>query len=177
MGRAHEKAFDCQRLTPERSVIPARGRQSCVEKRRKEGRKKNDPLTKTTALKKRLGKGEPWADFTDSFCLIALVASEFCCYNIRGRLNSIRSRARKTPRNEGCPSSWPLKSNGERRKAVISIDDRFMYGEERRIAFAPMRGRLYAVCYVLRGQTRRIISFRKANKREERLYAKATADE
>jgi uncharacterized protein len=52
-----------------------------------------------------------------------------------------------------------------------------MYGEERRIAFAPMQGRLYAVCYVLRGQARRIISFRKANKREERLYAKATADE
>jgi uncharacterized DUF497 family protein len=29
----------------------------------------------------------------------------------------------------------------------------------------------------LRGQVRRIISFRKANKREERLYAKATPDE
>lgn len=52
-----------------------------------------------------------------------------------------------------------------------------MYGEERLIAFVPLRGRLYAVCYVLRGQVRRIISFRKANKREERLYAKATADE
>jgi len=52
-----------------------------------------------------------------------------------------------------------------------------MYGEERLVAFAPLRGRLYPVCYVLRGQVRRIISFRKANKREERLYAKATADE
>ncbi len=65
----------------------------------------------------------------------------------------------------------------EWRKAVIFTDDRFMYGEERRIAFAPMQGRLYTVCYVQRGQVRRIISFRKANKREERLYAQATADE
>ena len=39
-------------------------------------------------------------------------------------------------------------------------------------AFAPIQGRLYAVCYVERGQVRRIISFRKANKREERIYAK-----
>ncbi len=62
-------------------------------------------------------------------------------------------------------------------RAVVSIDDRFMYGEERLIAFAPMRGRLYAVCYVRRGRVRRIVSFRKANKREERLYAQATADE
>jgi uncharacterized DUF497 family protein len=62
-------------------------------------------------------------------------------------------------------------------KAVIAVDDRFMYGEERLIAFAPLRGRLYAVCYVQRGEVRRIVSFRKANKREERLYAQATADE
>jgi uncharacterized DUF497 family protein len=30
---------------------------------------------------------------------------------------------------------------------------------------------------VERGQVRRIVSFRKANKREERLYAQATANE
>jgi uncharacterized protein len=31
---------------------------------------------------------------------------------------------------------------------------------------------LYAVCYCVRGDARGIISFRKANKREERAYAK-----
>jgi uncharacterized protein len=61
-------------------------------------------------------------------------------------------------------------------KAIISIDDRFDYGEERRVALVPMKRRLYVVCYVLRGQVRRIISFRKANRREGQIYAKATTD-
>ncbi len=84
-------------------------------------------------------------------------------------------KSAKNAKERGLP--FDLAAEIEWRKAVISIDDRFMYGEERRIAFAPMRGRLYAVCYVLRGKKRRIISFRKANKQEERLYAQATADE
>ena len=46
-------------------------------------------------------------------------------------------------------------------------------GEERYFALVPMSGRLYAVCYCVRGGARRIISFRKANKREEQGYAKA----
>jgi len=39
-----------------------------------------------------------------------------------------------------------------------------------------MKGRLYVVCYLIRGDVRRIISFRKANKRGERAYEKATTD-
>jgi uncharacterized DUF497 family protein len=85
------------------------------------------------------------------------------------------AKSAKNARERGLP--FDLAAELEWRKAVISVDDRFMYGEERLIAFAPLRGRLYAVCYVQRGEARRIISFRKANKREERLYAKATADE
>jgi uncharacterized DUF497 family protein len=85
------------------------------------------------------------------------------------------AKSAKNSRERGLP--FELAAELEWRKAVISVDDRLMYGEERLIAFAPTRGRLYAVCYVQRGQARRIISFRKANKREERLYAKATADE
>jgi len=38
--------------------------------------------------------------------------------------------------------------------------------------FRCREGRLYAVCYCVRGDARRIISFRKANKREEQAYAK-----
>ena len=59
---------------------------------------------------------------------------------------------------------------------MIIPDRRRDYGEERLIAFAPMQGRLYVVCYVRRGQLRRIISFRKANKREEQVYEQAAAD-
>ncbi len=84
-------------------------------------------------------------------------------------------KSAKNAKERGLP--FDLAAELEWRKAVISIDDRFMYGEERRVAFAPMRGRLYAASYVERGKVRRIISFRKANKREERFYAEATADE
>ena len=84
-------------------------------------------------------------------------------------------KSAKNARERGLP--FQLAAELEWQRAIVFVDDRFMYGEERLIAFAPLRGRLYAVCYVLRGQVRRIISFRKANKREERLYAKATADE
>jgi hypothetical protein len=56
--------------------------------------------------------------------------------------------------------------------ARIRPDDRRDYGEHRHFALVPMSGRLYAVCYCVRGDARRIISFRKANKREEQAYAK-----
>jgi uncharacterized DUF497 family protein len=57
--------------------------------------------------------------------------------------------------------------------ALIKPDQRHDYGEDRRIATGPIDGRLYVVCFVYRGGKRRIISFRKANKREERAYEKA----
>jgi uncharacterized protein len=84
-------------------------------------------------------------------------------------------KSAKNARERGLPFEFAAELDWQR--AVGFVDDRFMHGEERLIAFAPLRGRLYAVCYVLRGQVRRIISFRKANKRDERLYAKTTADE
>jgi uncharacterized DUF497 family protein len=83
-------------------------------------------------------------------------------------------KSAKNAKERGLP--FDLAAELERRKAVISVDNRFEYGEERLVALAPMYGRLYVVCYQFRGRVRRIISFRKANKREERIYAKATAD-
>lgn len=61
-------------------------------------------------------------------------------------------------------------------RALAFADHRHDYGEQRIVALAPMEGRLYVVCYVMRGQVRRIISFRKANKREEQAYEQATID-
>ena len=63
--------------------------------------------------------------------------------------------------------------------AAHTIEDRRRsYGETRYLAFAPMNGRLHVVCYCIRGEAFRIISFRKANRREEKFYAeeKAAAD-
>ena len=57
-----------------------------------------------------------------------------------------------------------------------TIEDRRRdYGEDRYLAFAPMRGRLHVVCYCIRGEARRIISFRRANSREEMFYAEEKA--
>jgi uncharacterized protein len=38
-----------------------------------------------------------------------------------------------------------------------------------------MEGRLHVVCFCIRGDAYRIISFRKANRREEKLYAEEKA--
>jgi len=61
-------------------------------------------------------------------------------------------------------------------KARIIRDERHNYGEERFTAYAPLNGRLHVVCYTIRGEAFRIVSFRKANKREEKAYEKATTD-
>lgn len=45
--------------------------------------------------------------------------------------------------------------------------------ETRTVAVAPLDGLLHVVVYCIRGAKRRIMSFRRANEIEERLYAKA----
>ena len=56
-------------------------------------------------------------------------------------------------------------------RVAIRNDLRHPYGEARRIAFAPRDGRLYVLVFVLRGDSLRAISLRRANAREVRLYA------
>jgi len=50
------------------------------------------------------------------------------------------------------------------------VDERTNYCETRIICFGEINGRLYVVVYTWRGETRRIISARKANVREQRTY-------
>jgi uncharacterized protein len=60
--------------------------------------------------------------------------------------------------------------------AAYTIEDqRQSYGETRYLAYAAMQGRLHVVCFCIRGGSFRIISFRKANRREEKLYAEEKA--
>lgn len=56
--------------------------------------------------------------------------------------------------------------------AVVWIDDSENYGEERFRALAVFRGRIHLVAFTMRGANTRIISFRKAEKRELRQYEK-----
>ncbi|WP_448207877.1 BrnT family toxin [Azospirillum sp. sgz302134] len=50
------------------------------------------------------------------------------------------------------------------------IDERDDYGELRRIAYGLIAGRLFVCVYTLRGTLCRIISVRKANRREQRRW-------
>ena len=56
--------------------------------------------------------------------------------------------------------------------ALVWVDDRFEYGELRVIALAPKTGILYCAVYVERGEVRRIISLRRANRREVKHYVR-----
>ena len=54
--------------------------------------------------------------------------------------------------------------------ALVWVDDRFGYVELRMIALAPKTPILYYVAFVDRGAVRRIISLRRANRREVKQY-------
>jgi len=57
--------------------------------------------------------------------------------------------------------------------AQIEEDLRFDYGEQRFQATGYIGARLYFMVFCVRGETIRVISLRKTNKREERHYARA----
>ncbi len=54
--------------------------------------------------------------------------------------------------------------------ALVWRDDRFGYGEVRMLALAPETNTLYYVAFVDRGEVRRIISLRRAERREVKRY-------
>ena len=57
--------------------------------------------------------------------------------------------------------------------ALVWVDGRFEYSETRMIALAPRTGILYCVAFVDRGEVRRIISLRRANRREVKHYVQS----
>jgi uncharacterized protein len=61
--------------------------------------------------------------------------------------------------------------------ALLWIDDRRDYGENRVLALAPKTGILYYVAFVDRDEVRRIISLRRANRREVERYVQATEED
>ncbi len=54
---------------------------------------------------------------------------------------------------------------------LTAIDDRFDYGEERWVTIGHVEKRLHVVVYTQTEDAIRIISARKANKREQQCYA------
>lgn len=58
--------------------------------------------------------------------------------------------------------------------AWVWEDTRKDYGETRYVALGWLEGRLHVLCFTPIDGGLRVISFRKANKREEKLYEKAS---
>jgi uncharacterized protein len=59
---------------------------------------------------------------------------------------------------------------------VVRPDTRQDYGEQRWNILCPVNGRLHHVTYTMRGDICRIISVRKANRREQRSYERERAN-
>ena len=57
--------------------------------------------------------------------------------------------------------------------ALVWVDERFEYAELRMIALAPKTNILYYAAFVDRGTARRIISLRRANRREIKHYVES----
>jgi hypothetical protein len=55
-------------------------------------------------------------------------------------------------------------------EALVWIDPRFGYDELRMVGLVPKGNRLYYVAFVDRGETRRVISLRYAERREVKHY-------
>jgi len=58
--------------------------------------------------------------------------------------------------------------------ALVWLDDRIDYGEPRQIALALKGNLLFSVAFVVRGDFCRVISLRRANKREIRQYVESS---
>jgi len=59
-------------------------------------------------------------------------------------------------------------------KATHEPDERKEYDELRILSFAPIHNRIHALCWTQRGENVRIISLRKANRREVMKYEQTT---
>lgn len=71
--------------------------------------------------------------------------------------------------------SFILATDFDLATAKIWPDARQDYGEERFIALGYIGGRLYSMVFTVRGDVLRIISLRKANKREVKSYEQQEA--
>ncbi|MBE2244616.1 MAG: BrnT family toxin [Burkholderiaceae bacterium] len=69
--------------------------------------------------------------------------------------------------------SLALAAELDREAALVWFDTRFEYGELRMIALAPKIETLYYAAFADRGDARRIISLRRANRREVKHYVQS----
>jgi uncharacterized DUF497 family protein len=68
--------------------------------------------------------------------------------------------------------SFELASEFEFETAYVEADSRRAYDETRYVALGSLHGRLHVLCFTETADGIRVISFRKANNREVKRYAK-----
>ncbi len=92
----------------------------------------------------------------------------FCVYVLPMELEWDDAKREKTLRERGIDFADVARLDWD--NAVIIPDTRRDYGEVREVAMAELDDRLMIVAYTIRGDRVRVISFRKANRRERRLF-------
>lgn len=83
------------------------------------------------------------------------------------------AKSERNARERGLP--FDLARDFDWETAEYEEDVRFAYPERRMIAVGYLGKRLHFVCFTMRGDILRIISFRKANNKEMRDYEKKKA--
>ena len=66
--------------------------------------------------------------------------------------------------------SFELVAELDWRTALVRVDDRYDYGETRLAVLGLLEGRLHVAVVTPRGEDLRVISFRKANRKELEFY-------
>lgn len=82
------------------------------------------------------------------------------------------AKSERNRRERGLPFERAAEFDFE--TAVIEADARRDYGEPRITAIGKLDGIPHVLIFTMRGDSLRVISFRKANKREVRRYEQAT---
>lgn len=93
-----------------------------------------------------------------------------CTYTQSVRITFDPSKNERNIRERDLP--FDLAAEFEFDTAYIHADSRREYGETRYVALGGVRGRLHVLCFTETADGIRVISFRKANDREVKLYAK-----
>ncbi len=95
-------------------------------------------------------------------------------YNNSMRIEFDPAKDRENRKKHGI--SLALADQFDPQKLITRIDDRQDYGEVREIAFGLIETRVHVMVFTRRGKNRRIISLRKASKKETEIYNDAQKD-
>ena len=98
-----------------------------------------------------------------------------CAYTLLVRITFDPGKNERNVRERNLP--FELAAEFEFETAYIQADSRQDFGETRYVALGRLHGRLHVLCFTETPDGIRVISFRKANDREEKRHAKAQSSD